>query len=59
MVGVFGASFGAVPVGIAIDYFGSPILTVRLLALYPILAAILAVMFLRAPKKLNEDIHLE
>lgn len=47
MIGVFGASLGPLPVGLAIDLLGSPTMTLRLLAIYPVIAALLAVMLLR------------
>ena len=59
MVGVFGASFGPLPVGLAIDLIGNPISTIRWLALYPIIAGVLSIIFLQAPKSLKEDSHLE
>ena len=59
MVGVFGASFGPFPIGLAIDLVGSPILTIRWLALYPVIAGLLSIVFLQAPKSLKEDHHLE
>lgn len=59
MVGVVGASIGPLPVGLAYDYFGDPTLTLQLLAIYPFVAATLAILFLRAPKSLNESPHLE
>ncbi len=59
MVGVFGASLGPLPVGLAYDYLGDPTLTFQLLALYPFVAAFLAIAFLRAPKTLTENAHLE
>ena len=49
MVGVVGASLGPLPLGIAIDYFGSYDTTLRLLAILPAACAVLA-LFLRAPK---------
>ncbi len=49
MIGVFGASLGPLPVGLALDAWGDATLTLRLLALYPVLAALLAVIFLKTP----------
>ena len=59
MVGVFGASFGPVPVGWAFDAFGEAGVTLRVLAVIPITAAIVAIAFLRAPPELQESRHLE
>ena len=49
MIGVVGASLGPLPLGIAIDYFGSYDTMLRLLAILPAACAVLA-LFLRAPK---------
>ncbi len=59
MIGVVGASLGPLPVGLAFDLLGDATWTLRLLALYPLLAAILAVAFLRTPGKNQEYAHLE
>ncbi len=59
MVGVFGASLGPLPVGLAYDYLGDPVMTLKLLAIYPFAAAALSILFLRAPKSLDENAHLE
>ncbi|MEM7428988.1 MAG: MFS transporter, partial [Pseudomonadota bacterium] len=59
MVGVFGASLGPLPVGLAYDYLGDPVMTLKLLAIYPFAAAVLSILFLRAPKSLDENRHLE
>ena len=48
MVGVVGASLGALPLGIAFDLFGSYDTTLRLLALQPAVCLVLA-FFLKAP----------
>lgn len=59
MIGVVGASVGPFPVGWAIDTIGDPTWTLRLLALLPALAALLAVAYLRAPTAVTESAHLE
>jgi MFS family permease len=59
MIGVVGASLGPLPVGWAFDAIGDPTLTIRLLAIIPILGAVLAVAILRAPTSVNENTHLE
>ncbi len=59
MIGVVGASLGPLPVGLAFDLFGSPTLTLRLLALLPIAAAIIVLLFLRTSPKITEYAHLE
>ena len=48
MVGVIGASLGALPMGMAFDMVGSYVEILRLLALLPLACAVLA-FFLRAP----------
>ena len=59
MIGVVGASLGPLPVGWAFDAFGDAAMTLRLLAIIPIAAAIVAVALLRAPAALQESQHLE
>ena len=59
MIGVVGASFGPFPVGWAFDAIGDATWTLRLLALLPFAAALVAVAFLRAPAALQESQHLE
>ena len=59
LIGVVGASLGPLPVGLAFDLVRSATWTLRLLALYPLTAAILAVLFLRTPKKVTGHEHLE
>jgi MFS family permease len=59
MIGVVGASIGPFPVGWAIDTIGDPTWTLRLLAILPALAALLAVAYLRAPSAVTESAHLE
>ncbi len=51
MIAVVGASLGPLPVGLAIDLTGDPIPTIRLLALFPVLCAGLAI-FLATPRVL-------
>ncbi len=59
MVGVVGASVGPLPVGLAIDFGWDPALTVQALAVYPLGAALITVLFIRAPAGLTESAHLE
>ncbi len=59
MIGVVGASLGPLPVGLAFDFAGSAELTLRLLALYPVAAAIIALLFLRTPRDVTGNEHLE
>ncbi len=59
MIGVVGASLGPLPVGLAFDLAGDATLTLQLLALYPIAAAIVAVLFLRTPPRMRGIGHLE
>ncbi len=59
MIGVVGASLGPLPVGLAFDLLGSPTLTIRLLAVFPIAAAVLALLFLRTSPKVTGFEHLE
>ncbi len=59
MIGVIGASLGPVPVGWAIDVFADPTATVRALAIFPILWALVVIGRLRAPASLEESRHLE
>ena len=59
MVAVVGASLGPLPVGIAFDLLGSPTLTLRLLALYPLVCAVLAALWLRTPAGVTHPRHLE
>ena len=59
MIGVVGASLGPLPVGLAFDLLGSPTLTIRLLAVFPIVAAVLALLFLRTAPKVTGYAHLE
>ena len=59
MIGVVGASLGPLPVGLAFDLLGSPTLTIRLLAVFPIVAAVLVVLFLRTSPAVTGYAHLE
>lgn len=59
MIGVVGASLGPLPVGLAFDLAGSAELTLRLLAIYPVLAAVIALLFLRTPEAVIGNEHLE
>ncbi|MGI9411931.1 MAG: MFS transporter, partial [Hyphomicrobiaceae bacterium] len=59
MIGVVGASLGPIPVGWAFDTFGDAAWSLRVLALFPLLIAVIAVAFLRAPSALDESSHLE
>ncbi|MGI9370869.1 MAG: MFS transporter [Hyphomicrobiales bacterium] len=59
MIGVFGASLGPLPVGLAFDFIGTTDLTIRLLALLPVIAAVIALMFLRTPNAVAGQEHLE
>lgn len=59
MIGVVGASLGPFPVGLAYDLVGNATMTVRLLALIPVAAAIFALFFLRTPKGVTGHEHLE
>ncbi|MDC1375802.1 MFS transporter [bacterium] len=59
MIGVIGASLGPLPVGFAIDYFGSSLITIRYLSVYPIIMAIIIIMFLKSPSSLSINSKLE
>ncbi len=59
MVAVVGASVGPLPVGLAFDLIGDPTWLLRLMALYPISAALIAVVFLRTPAGVTDNAHLE
>ena len=59
MMGVIAASLGPIPVGLALDYFGTATPTLRLLALYPLAAGIVALLFLRTPRGVEGVAHLE
>ncbi len=59
MIGVVGASLGPLPVGLAFDLVGSAGFTIRILALLPIAAAFIALFYLRTPKSVSGQEHLE
>ena len=59
MIGVIGASLGPLPVGFAIDYIGSSLLTIRYLSIYPIIIAIVTIFFLKSPSSLSVNKKLE
>lgn len=59
MIGVVGASLGPLPVGLSLDLFGSATLTLQLLALYPLTAGVIAILFLRTPAGVEGSEHLE
>lgn len=59
MIGVVGASLGPFPVGWAFDAVGDATWTLRLLALYPALAAVAVLLFLRTPNGVQGSEHLE
>ncbi len=59
LVAVVGASLGPLPVGLAFDFLGSPLLTLQLLAIYPVICAVIAVLFLRTPAGVSHPSYLE
>ena len=59
MIGVIGASLGPLPVGFTIDYLGSSLITIRYLSVYPIIMAIIIIMFLKSPSSLSINSKLE
>ena len=59
MVGVIGASLGPLPVGFAIDYLESSLITIRYLSVYPIIMAVIIIMFLKSPLSLSINSKLE
>ncbi|TQV74479.1 MFS transporter [Denitrobaculum tricleocarpae] len=59
MVAVVGASVGPVPVSYALDFWGDPVMTLRLLSLLPLAAALIAVVFLRTAPQVKGYEHLE
>ena len=59
MIGVVGASLGPLPVGLAFDFLGDATWTLRILALYPAVAGLLAIAFLRTHAAISETAHLE
>ena len=54
MIGVIGASLGPLPVGFAIDYIGYSLVTIRYLALYPLIISFLTIFFLKPPPSLTK-----
>ena len=54
MIGVIGASLGPIPVGFAIDYIGDSLVTIRYLALYPLIISFLTIFFLKPPLSLTK-----
>jgi MFS family permease len=59
MIGVIGASLGPLPVAFAIDYVGNSLITIRYLSIYPIVIAIIAIIFLKSPSSLSINKKLE
>jgi MFS family permease len=59
LIAVIGASIGPWPVGWAFDLFGDPKLTLQLLAILPVLTAVMAAMLLRTPEGVSYPEHLE
>ena len=59
MVLVVGASIGAMPFALAIDFGYDLLLTIRLAALYPFLSAFLCFFFLRESQKLTDMRNLQ
>ena len=54
MIGVIVASLGPLPVGFAIDYIGDSLVTIRYLALYPLIISFLTIFFLKPPPSLTK-----
>lgn len=54
MIGVIGASLGPLHVGFAIDYIGDSLVTIRYLALYPLIISFLTIFFLKPPPSLTK-----
>ena len=59
MIGVLGASLGPFPVGWALDAFGDATWTLRCLALFPAIVACVVIIFLRTPKSVTGNEHLD
>ena len=59
LIGVVGASVGPLPIGLALDLLGDATWTLRLIALYPVLAALIAATLLRTPAGVTGSEHLE
>ena len=56
---VVGASIGAMPFALAMDFGYDLLLTIRLAALYPFLSAFLCFFFLRESQKLTDMRNLQ
>lgn len=59
MVGVIGASVGPIPVSLAFDMTGDPTATLLVTAIYPIVVAVVAVIFLATHPSVEGTEHLE
>lgn len=59
MIAVIGASVGPIPVSYAFDTVGDPTLTLQLTAIYPIVIAVIAVIFLATHPAVEGTEHLE
>ena len=59
MVAVIGASVGPIPVALAFDNVGDPTMTLWLTATYPIVIAVIAVIFLATHPAVEGTEHLE
>ena len=59
MVAVVGASLGPIPVSYALDFLADPVMTLRLLALLPLLVAAFAAVFLKTAPQVRGYAHLE
>lgn len=59
MVAVIGASVGPIPVSLAFDKFGDPTTTLWITAIYPVVVAIIAVIFLATHPAVEGTEHLE
>lgn len=59
LIAIVGASVGPLPIGYAFDAFSDPTWALRLVALYPLLAAVLTLATLRTPRGVTGHEHLE
>ncbi|MEM7742749.1 MAG: MFS transporter [Pseudomonadota bacterium] len=59
MIGVIGASVGALPVSYAIDQLGDPAGMMQVLAILPVICAVVAVIFLKTLPQVEEAAHLD
>lgn len=59
MVAVVGASLGPLPVSYAFDHLGDPSSTLLWLTIYPLIAAAIAVIFLKTHPEVEGTAHLE